>query len=253
MKQILFVVCIAAAICPQLFAQCPTVHITKHTDTVCGFDGGGTYDVTAISNVQHGPRYRVRWTTSGTGTFFDTHSLSTTYEYSSGDAGLGYVWLKITITDRQHVCRRVSDSLYLKLDDPARISLDPDQLGLEVCGNDPVFLDGGISGRATTVYWSTSGTGYFSVNPSPTTTYYPSFQDRFNGYVSITGMTDDPPGPCPADYDYLNITFMGAVANAGKDTILCGSRFGGSFPVNAITNSPKFVSKKIRVIKNINP
>lgn len=246
MKQILHLLLIKPLLCicitslaqsnERIQALCPSIQIKKDADTICGSDFGGTYPISAVTSANLN-RFQITWSTSGTGIFYYPHRASTTYEYTASDAGFGSVWLIATLRDRQHRCPTIRDSFFLKLNDPARIELDPEGFGIEVCGNEPVSLYGGISGTANTVYWSTSGTGTFSPNPSPNTTYYPSIQDRFNGYITISGTTNDPPGPCPAAGDFVSITFTGAVANAGNDTILCGSRFGGSFPVNATTNS----------------
>ncbi len=208
---------------------CATVNIVQTSDTICGSDFGGTYNIRATVTGNH---YNVQWTTDGQGYFDDETNPVTTYEYNSGDAGSGRVWLKITVYDSSGVCSSVSDSFLLRLNDPARIDLS--DFGYDACGDEPVQIDGGLSGVATTVYWQTDGTGTFSANPAPSTYYNPSLQDRINGYVTISGYTNDPDGPCGPSSDYTFINFTGPTVNAGADIITCGYRSGGSFPLNSI-------------------
>jgi hypothetical protein len=211
---------------------CPAVSIFPASDTICGSDFGGVYDV--FANIT-GSDYFVQWTSDGQGFFFDENNASTSYEYSSGDAGFGGVTLTCTVYDNSGYCPSVSASFYLKLNDPARINLD--DFGINACGSEPVYIDGNLSGFASTVYWSTSGTGTFSPNPGASTQYFPSLQDRINGSVGISGTTNDPAGPCGAASDYTEISFTGPYVEAGSDIVVCGYPYGGSIPLNAILGS----------------
>ncbi|MEO6453884.1 MAG: T9SS type A sorting domain-containing protein [Ginsengibacter sp.] len=211
---------------------CPVVSIKAESDTICGYDNGGTYEVFAtVSN----PPYHVTWTTSGNGDFFYEDSAFNIYQFTSGDAGSGSVWLKATVTDPLGSCTSVTDSIYLKLNDPARMDLPDD--GYISCGNDSILINGGISGLATTVYWSTTGTGHFSRIIGPTTVYYPSTADRFSGNIQISGVTNDPPGPCPAASDYANIEFGPYATTRPADTVICASRFGGTLAVSGVPSN----------------
>jgi Secretion system C-terminal sorting domain len=214
---------------------CATVSILPASDTICGSDFGGVYDISA--NIT-GSEFYVQWTTDGDGFFYDETSSSTAYEYTTQDAGFGGVTLTCNVYDAYGYCGPVSASFYLKLNDPARIDLS--DFGIDACGDMPVAIDGNISGFASTVYWSTSGTGTFSPNPGPSTNYYPTLQDRINGYVDIFGVTNDPDGPCSAAGDYTYLNFYGPVVDAGADIVECGYPFGGSIPVNAILGNNTF-------------
>lgn len=66
--------------------------------------------------------------------------------------------------------------------------------GVSVCEGQPVSLTAVLTGSATSVVWSTSGTGTFSNPNSPITTYTPSAQDITNGSVLLTATTNDPDG-----------------------------------------------------------
>jgi hypothetical protein len=208
---------------------CPAVNIIKTTDTICGRDLGGSY----TGQVVYIGASVKEWSSDGDGFFSAFTPTSFTYQYSVTEAGRGYVWLYVAVTDSMKKCNLSKDSLFLKLSDPARINLE--DFGYFECGNNPIFLDGNISGTATTVYWTTSGTGYFSPNPSSTTFYHPSVQDRILGSVGISGTTNDPYGPCPAVSDVTGINFTDGVLFAGADSSLCVNAREGLFHVNAIT------------------
>ena len=212
---------------------CPSVTLNPHSDTICGNDFGGTYDLHPIISGSH---YYVQWSTpDGQGYFDDETNPNTSYEYTSGDAGSGRVWLKITVYDSLNFCAPVSDSFFLKLNDPARIDLQDD--GYSSCGPDPIFIDGNLSGTAFTVYWSTSGTGYFSPASGSATSYYPSVEDRQSGYVEIYGVTNDPPGPCGARGDFTWINFYDPIAYAGPDIETCAASTGGSIALDAFATN----------------
>ncbi|RAV99000.1 hypothetical protein [Pseudochryseolinea flava] len=211
-------------------AQCSNkIDVVLSADTICGFDSGVTYDVFANAIGTH---YYTLWTTSGSGFFYDENALNTTYDASRSDTGSGRVWLTITLHDSTGVCPSIADSMLLKLNDPARIDL-PDE-DPYVCGDQPVFIDGNISGTATTVYWTTNGTGTFSENPGRETYYIPSQLDLMGGYATIIGRTNDPHGPCPGRNDSFTINFFGPAVDVGDDIIVCGNTWGGEITLNAL-------------------
>lgn len=217
--------------------SCPTVNIPAASDTICGSDFGGYYDISAVVT---GTGYSVLWTTSGTGFFFDETNPVTSYEYTPSDAGNGNVWLYVTVTPDNINCPPARDSFFLRLNDPARIDLS--DFGIQTCSRDRVFVDGNISGTATTVFWSGPG-GNFVPNPGRDTYYYPTTNDLLMGYADISGVTNDPPGPCPAASDVTYIEFFGGYADAGPDLTICASPWGGSFPVNVtVAGGSGFVS-----------
>lgn len=213
--------------------QCSNkLEIVLSADTICGFDNGVTYDVFANASGTH---YYTVWTTSGTGYFSDENALNTTYDASRSDVGSGRVWLKITLYDSTGNCPAISDSMLLKLNDPARIDL-PDE-DPYVCGDAPVYIDGNISGTATTVFWTTNGSGVFTENPGRETNYIPSQQDLMAGYATIYGRTNDPHGPCGARSDFFTLNFYGAAVDAGDDIVECGRPWGGDISLNAIVGN----------------
>ncbi|TAE30617.1 MAG: DUF11 domain-containing protein [Cytophagales bacterium] len=73
---------------------------------------------------------------------------------------------------------------------PATIALGP---GRSVCEGAPVVLVATLGGGATSVTWTSTGSGTF-VTAGLSATYTPSAADANNEFVTITGTTNDPDG-----------------------------------------------------------
>ena len=108
---------------------------------------------------------------------------------------------------------------------PASVTANP---GLAICYGDVVPLKAVISGSATSVVWSTSGTGSFSNPTSLTTTYTASKADSAAGSVLITVTTNDPDGDhgicAPSTYSLIiKINKRPAIpfGVACDDTLVC--------------------------------
>jgi len=77
--------------------------------------------------------------------------------------------------------------------------------------------------NATTVQWSTSGTGSFLDATALTTLYYPSAADSTAGLVTLTVSTTGTQ-PCSAVSDQLEISFGGGLSSAaGADVVACST------------------------------
>jgi gliding motility-associated-like protein len=77
------------------------------------------------------------------------------------------------------------------------------------CNGDPVNLSGSFSGSASSVTWTTGGTGNFNNAALPTATYTPSAGDILAGSVTLTLTTNDPAGVCGAGTDQTTIVISG--------------------------------------------
>ncbi|WP_232540813.1 SdrD B-like domain-containing protein [Spirosoma endbachense] len=99
--------------------------------------------------------------------------------------------------------------------------------GLATCSVDPVPLKATISGSATSVTWTSNGTGTFSAPNSLTSTYTPSTTDITAGSVLITATTNDPDGAgdCSASTSALilkvNKRPEAPTGVACDDTLIC--------------------------------
>jgi hypothetical protein len=158
------------------------------------------------------------WSTSGSGTFADANSLTTTYTPSSADINYGSVILTLTTNGP---CPPTSDQVVIVISYSATINAGDDQA---ICSNSPISLTGSIGGGATSAIWSTSGSGTFADASSLTTTYTPSTADLNNGTVTLTLTTNDPAGPCPSANDQLVISIgSSATVDAGDDQAICSN------------------------------
>ncbi|MCX6314316.1 MAG: fibronectin type III domain-containing protein [Sphingobacteriales bacterium] len=92
-----------------------------------------------------------------------------------------------------------------------------------VCSTSPnITLAASKGGSASTVTWTTSGTGAFDDASSLTAVYTLSAADITAGMVTLTLTTDDPTGPCGSVNDAMAITIStGATANANSDQSVC--------------------------------
>ncbi len=217
----------------KIIRDCPTVNIVPASDTICGYDQGGLYTITANAT---GYGYMLEWSTPGSGYFDDEYLAATTYFYSDGDAGSGKVWLYVTVTDTIGNCPTVKDSFYLKLNDPARIETIS-TAEYSYCDTIPVLFSSVLSGTATTLYWTTTGSGILTPNPSKNPTYYPTLSDIAMGYVEFYPVTNNPDGPCPAAYgDPIGIDFPIGRINLGNDTTLCANIAGDTLKLSSHPN-----------------
>jgi Leucine-rich repeat (LRR) protein len=166
------------------------------------------------------------WTASGPGTFSDA-----TDPYATFTASTGVYTLTWTVSNGS--CIPSADDVLITLQDPAVVYAGADQ---SVCGNSAVPLSGTYGGGATSVTWSTSGTGSFDDFSSPLSNYTPSAGDILLGTVTLTLTTNDPDGAglCASATDDVTITLENpATVNAGPDATGCGTiilsgSFGGS-------------------------
>jgi len=129
-------------------------------------------------------------------------------------------------------CPRTSAPFTVVIGQPATVNAGLDQT---ICSNTPASLVGTIGGSAGSATWSTSGSGSFGSTSSLTTTYTPSAADITAGTVTLTLLTNNPAGPCPAVSDFLVLTIVRAPqVNAGADAATCQ---GTPYTVNDATAS----------------
>ncbi len=187
-----------------------------------------------MAGTMGGSATTITWTTSGTGTFSSTSSLTAVYTPSAVDIAAGTVTLTITTNDPAGPCGPVSDNLILTINPAATANAGPDQT---ICSGTTATMSGSIGGGATTLNWTTSGTGTFSSSTSASAVYTPSAADIAAGTVTLTITTNDPAGPCGSATDNMVLTINpAATVNAGPDQTICagstatlsGSRGGGA-------------------------
>lgn len=139
----------------------------------------------------------VAWTTSGSGSFADPSNPVTTYAPSAADVTLGSVALTLTATVAGGVCAGSTTSVAVLTlaAAPSATAGGP----YSTCGAGPVGLIGSI-GNASTVLWTTSGSGSFLNGTTATPLYLPSTADAQAGSVTLT-IAATGASACPAATD----------------------------------------------------
>ncbi len=159
-----------------------------------------------------------QWTTTGTGTFANANLLSTTYTPSVADLTAGHVYLVLTPIDPLGNCTFTADSMDAWFNPNYTVNAGAN---IALCGvNDTIATLNGSFTNATSVTWTTSGSGVFSNASSVNSTYTLSAADKTNGAVTLFLTTNDPAGPCTAESDLMHVIYKYAIADAGAD--VCG-------------------------------
>lgn len=158
------------------------------------------------------------WTTSGSGGFADSSSLSTTYFPSAADTAAGSVDLYLASTD---ICFPETDTMTLTLTDAPKVDAGTDRT---VCENSAdVDLHGDHNSVPVGVQWS-GGSGSFSPGNTDTgATYSPTAGEISSGSVTLK-LTSTGNGGCNAVEDSMSISFTDApVVEAGDPDTVCAN------------------------------
>jgi hypothetical protein len=163
----------------------------------------------SLNGIIGGTATSATWTSSGTGSFANASSLTTTYTPSSADINAGSVVLTLTTNDPVGPCLLTNDQLILTFGSSPIVEAGNDQ---STCSNIPVNLSGTINGSAT-ANWISSGTGTFASETSLNTTYTPSNEDMNSGSIILTLTGNDASGVCPSISDQVLISLINAPQN----------------------------------------
>jgi len=166
-----------------------------------------------------GPTSTGIWKSSGTGSFIPNNTtLNATYKASSLDSIQGSVRLKLTSTGNGS-CIPVSDSILITILPSGIADAGADQV---VCGNNSnVFLNGKVSGGASSGLWTTSGTGTFVPGADLLNSMYvPSQSDILAGTITLSLEAIS----CNHANDQMVLTITPSPdVNAGSDVTVCVS------------------------------
>ncbi|MBL4665660.1 MAG: SprB repeat-containing protein, partial [Nitrospinaceae bacterium] len=184
--------------------------------TICA---GSTY---SLSGTIGGTALTASWSSSGSGNFDNASLLMATYTPSAADTVAGSVTLTITSDDPDGPggpCQAATDAMILTINTPASANAGVDD---NICEGDSYTLSNATVGGATSLTWSSSGSGSFDNVNMLGATYTPSAADITSGTVTITLLTNDPTGPCTAATDDLTLTIIqDAITSAGLDGNVC--------------------------------
>ncbi len=160
------------------------------------------------------------WTTSGYGTFSpDSSDMNTTYLLGLQDTSKSNIQI-ILISDDNGLCKAVSDTMIIQLNDKPNVSAGKD---LTICSSDSsVSLNGIVNGGTSTGKWTTSGTGKFIVSDGDLqSTYKLSVADKYLNQLTFK-LTSTNNGKCEAGTDSLVVSLIAPpFVNAGIDQESC--------------------------------
>ena len=174
------------------------------------------------------------WSTSGTGTFNNSTLLNANYTPSPADIASGSVTLTLTTNDPIGPCSQVNDFMVLSISTPASAFAGVDTT---VCSGTSINLSGNIGGSASSLTWTTSGSGTFGNSSIANTSYTPSAADAASGSVTLTITTNDPIGACNLATDNLvmNINQFNDASFAYPSSTFCISGTNPTPTINGPT------------------
>ncbi|MEI7595271.1 MAG: gliding motility-associated C-terminal domain-containing protein [Bacteroidota bacterium] len=159
----------------------------------------------------------IAWSTSGTGNFDNVASLNAIYTPSAADISSGNVVLTLT-AQSDAPCVVVSDQMNLTIIHQVVADAGVDAT---ICEGSTYTLSTAIETHATSLLWTTSGTGSFNsisvINPI----YTPSAADILNGSVILT-LKAISSLPCAESITEMRLTInKQAIVYAGSDATIC--------------------------------
>jgi len=159
----------------------------------------------------------ILWTTTGTGTFNNQTIANPVYTPSPNDILDGFVTLTM-IVNSDPPCGGDFDEMVLTISRQANVYAGPD---VSICNAIPYIVSGATGQYATSLLWTTSGTGTFDDATTLNPEYTPGPEDLTAGSVTLT-LTAQSSAPCGPDSDAMILTIsQQATAYAGADNIIC--------------------------------
>lgn len=109
-----------------------------------------------------------------------------------------------------------------------------------ICAGDQANVSATLGGTATSIIWTSSGTGAFANPTVPTTTYTPSINDIAQGFVYLIAQTNDPDGsgPCSTTIDsvLLTINELPIISNIQTTPVTDCNAPNGTITINATSS-----------------
>lgn len=195
--------------------------------------------VVNLSGSMSGGTTSVLWASSGSGSFSNNSNVLTTYTPSAGDIQNGFVYLYLTGNDPDGAgpCSIVKDSIYVQINKLATVDAGINQ---NICAGDQANVSATLGGTATSIIWTSSGTGTFANPTLPITTYTPSINDITQGYVYLIAQTNDPDGsgPCSTSIDSLLLTIneLPIISNIQTTPVSDCNAPNGTITINATSS-----------------
>lgn len=157
------------------------------------------------------------WTTNGSGSLSDDTTLSPLYYPAPGETGQVIFTL---VAYGKGNCGNDTSRMKLKISAAPVISAGKDT---SVCEGRSFQVTGASALNVTSVYWTSSGSGYFNDPQRIDPVYFPGSGDIASGHAMLTlyGMSYY---PCCLGSDFIKLSIVrGPVVNAGPVAITCAS------------------------------
>ncbi|MEI6679556.1 MAG: hypothetical protein WCL21_13160, partial [Mariniphaga sp.] len=189
-------------------------------------------DVHTISGSSGTHLSSMAWSTNGDGSFTGGNTLYPNYTPGTNDKLIGVVTLTLTTYGILPCSVNATDQMLLTIKRNPIIVAGPDAT---ICEVSNFAIISATSLHASTLHWTTSGTGTFSDATALLPIYYPSSQDIATGIVTLK-ITGTSAAPClHAIEDQLLLTIIsGPAANAGSDATICEN---SNYPITTATAS----------------
>ncbi|APG60217.1 LamG-like jellyroll fold domain-containing protein [Christiangramia salexigens] len=144
------------------------------------------------------------WTiSSGAGSLSSTAQTSNpeSITYTPAANEFGTITLSLeTDNPASGACGSAADILTINIEEAPIVDAGPDQ---NICSDASASISASLGGGATAGIWTSSGSGSFDDNLSPTAIYTPSQNDIISGAVTLTFTTQNSATPCQEVSDDL--------------------------------------------------
>ncbi|NVO20837.1 MAG: gliding motility-associated C-terminal domain-containing protein, partial [Bacteroidetes bacterium] len=155
------------------------------------------------------------WTTTGTGIFSNPTALNPVYTPSPNDILDGFVTLTLTATSSAP-CVSASDVMVLHISRQAIVNAGPD---MTICQGTTFTMSAATAQYATTINWTSNGTGTLTGANTLTPVYTPGTGETGDVILTISGTSAFPCSPV-SDQMTLHIN-SGVIVSAGQDDAIC--------------------------------
>jgi len=196
-----------------------TIFLTPLPTTNAGLDAticeGNNHTISGSS----ASNYSVLNWSGGDGTFSNGNTLYPTYTPGTNDRLIGVVTLTMTATGQDACLSTTSTSQMLLhiIQDPIMYA-GPDET---ICARSTFPVVSATEQHASTILWTTSGSGTFSDATALLPIYNPSESDIANGIVTLT-ITGTSASCLHEDFDKMLLHIIaGPQSNAGSDASIC--------------------------------
>tara|TARA_B100001142_G_scaffold40075_1_gene35704 strand:+ start:3095 stop:4525 length:1431 start_codon:yes stop_codon:yes gene_type:complete len=161
----------------------------------------------------------ISWSTSGTGTFTLGNTLNPIYTPSSADILSGTVTLTLAASGNSP-CSNVTDDMLLTI---VPISVVDAGITTDICEGSTYTVSGATASNYSSISWSTSGTGTFTLGNTLTPIYTPSSADITNGSVvlTISVLGSAPCNITPIISSMILNIIPAPISDAGSDDYIC--------------------------------